>query len=655
MSFPQADYEGQLHTIGNTEWRWDGEKWVIEGSGTTIKDVYTDEVGLVRDAQFVQDLYAKVLETLATPVLSDQEDVNIAFTEIIDNLKVGGATIIISERPPGTPDAYGNIEGEEPEKGNLWIHEETMSLYVYDGEQWVQIHDSCNGGGGSGGGGVSGDLTQYVKRRGDTISGPITITNPNLLKGDNDLINKEYVDKLESVIQNEIYELEEEIDAIAPSIERGLYEYDTNATLDDAPDFGKFVTLSGDLDNGTASVTDLYDNTTYIVLHNSDSTGNLDNQWTDADPGKLIQLYDRPDPDFILGTILEKDTNRFPGCVTFKIEIVNSSGSPTNNEPFLSRLNIFEPPSGGDASDFVRKRGDIMKGDLEIKPESGKAMITINGHSDDISDPASVLTFKNQSVSGSDKNGLLEFHSNDTSQYFRFDEDVDLGSNGLHSVDHVRFIADGTIQVNKTDKILFRNPQNGNDGNAAVEIQRAPNTRRTFAIRGKKPDDTEGDILSVYANNDGQGGDAINYVGKMVGGSNLINKDYVDYRYGPGRLNVIQHKAKWKGGHDPFSDTNFCTIDADGNATEYRNSIEGIVVYENFGMDNFGGRLTRNLWRTGSYVEIVNPNNGGLWISGKIRSFSRANGTVTIKFDRIWNEPYNFNQNQECNVFITGI
>ena len=338
-----------------------------------------------------------------------------------------------------------------------------------------------------------------------------------------------------------------------------------------------------------------------------------------------------------------------------KIEIVNSSGSPTNNKPYETRLNIFEPPSGGDASDFVRKRGDTMKGDLEIKPESGKAMITINGHSDDISDPASVLAFENQSVSGSDKNGLLEFHSNDTSQYFRFDEDVDLGSNGLHSVDHVRFIADGTIQVNKTDKILFRNPQNGNDGNAAVEIQRAPNTRRTFAIRGKKPDDTEGDILSVYANNDGQGGDAINYVGKMVGGSNLINKDYVDYRYGPGRLNVIQHKAKWKGGHDPFSDTNFCTIDADGNATEYRNSIEGIVVYENFGMNNFGGRLTRNLWRTGSYVEIVNPNNGGLWISGKIRSFSRANGTVTIKFDRIWNEPYNFNQNQECNVFITGI
>ena len=87
MSFPQAEYEGQLHTIGNTEWRWDGEKWLIEGSGTTIKDVYTDEVGLVKDAQFVQDLYVKVLETISAPVLSDQEDVNIAFTEIIENLK----------------------------------------------------------------------------------------------------------------------------------------------------------------------------------------------------------------------------------------------------------------------------------------------------------------------------------------------------------------------------------------------------------------------------------------------------------------------------------------------------------------------------------------------------------------------------------------
>jgi hypothetical protein len=308
---------------------------------------------------------------------------------------------------------------------------------------------------------------------------------------------------------------------------------------------------------------------------------------------------------------------------------------------------------------FVKVAGDTMEGPLEMKPDTGKAKIIINGSSDTINDSSSVLEFRNQSVAGSDKYGVLEFHSDSNSQYFKFDENVDIGSNGLHSVGRVRFIADGTIQVNKTDKILFRNPANGNEGNASVEIQRAPNTRRTFAIRGKKPDDTEGDILSVYANNDGQGGDAINYVGKMVGGSNLINKDYVDYRYGPSRLNVIQHNSRWKSGTDPFSDSNFCTIDVDGNSTQYRDSIRGIVVYEGFGEGTtpggVGGRSTRNLWRTGAYVEIVNPNNGGLWLSGKITNFSRNNGRVTIKFDRIWNEPFDFTQNQECNVFITGI
>ena len=224
MSFPQAEYEGQLHTIGNTEWRWDGEKWLIEGSGTTIKDVYTDEVGLVKDAQFIQDLYVKVLETIGAPVLSDQEDVNIAFTEIIDslkkdvntdevglakdaqfvqdlyvkvletisapvlsdqedvniafteiieNLKVGGSSSIISELPPGTPDAYGNINGELPEKGDLWIHEETMNLYVYDGDQWVQTHDSCDGGGGG------ADLQPIL----DTIN-PFVNYEPSNITGD---------------------------------------------------------------------------------------------------------------------------------------------------------------------------------------------------------------------------------------------------------------------------------------------------------------------------------------------------------------------------------------------------------------------------------------------------------------------------------------
>ena len=87
MSFPDNPITGQLHTIGTTEWRWDGEKWIIKGSGATISDVYTNEVGLVQDAKFIEDLYDKVLEPLDKPLFHSQEGVNIALSEIIDNLK----------------------------------------------------------------------------------------------------------------------------------------------------------------------------------------------------------------------------------------------------------------------------------------------------------------------------------------------------------------------------------------------------------------------------------------------------------------------------------------------------------------------------------------------------------------------------------------
>jgi hypothetical protein len=388
-----------------------------------------------------------------------------------------------------------------------------------------------------------------------------------------------------------------------------------------------------------------------IRISDTDLSG-FEHTWGKISQNLEVDIKNLTDGDYLAGQITTIESDPSDDYIQLKVDLLDYKGFTVDGDEaeikFVEGNNLF-----------VKVAGDTMEGPLEMKPDTGKAKIIINGSSDTINDSSSVLEFRNQSVAGSDKYGVLEFHSDSNSQYFKFDENVDIGSNGLHSVGRVRFIADGTIQVNKTDKILFRNPANGNEGNASVEIQRAPNTRRTFAIRGKKPDDTEGDILSVYANNDGQGGDAINYVGKMVGGSNLINKDYVDYRYGPSRLNVIQHNSRWKSGTDPFSDSNFCTIDVDGNSTQYRDSIRGIVVYEGFGEGTtpggVGGRSTRNLWRTGAYVEIVNPNNGGLWLSGKITNFSRNNGRVTIKFDRIWNEPFDFTQNQECNVFITGI
>ena len=252
MSFPDNPVTGQLHTIGTTEWRWDGEKWIIKGSGATISDVYTDEVGLVQEAKVIEDLYNKVLEpldkplfrsqegvnialseiidnlksddvevktpevlldndesvvadlyqkildtttrpllgtqesvniafteiidnlksddvevstpdvklnddesvvadlyqrvleTTTPPALGTQESVNIAFTEIIDNIKSDGANVIIDDSPPGFDpyDPYGGYN--DLQTGDLWVDSTNFDLYVWEGDAWVELGDSGN-------------------------------------------------------------------------------------------------------------------------------------------------------------------------------------------------------------------------------------------------------------------------------------------------------------------------------------------------------------------------------------------------------------------------------------------------------------------------------------------------------------------------------
>ncbi len=195
------------------------------------------------------------------------------------------------------------------------------------------------------------------------------------------ITNKEYVDAQDNELRQDIIELEEEIDAIAPSVEYGTWEWQ-NPTSDNAtrpPAAGTFF-LVKDGPGGVADpvVTDQYLDTEVIVIHNdeyvpSGSTDPVDNHsWADADAGKLIQLFDAADPDFFLGeilsTVVESDH------VRIRVTRIQSSGVPNDNaDPlsgdFLTRVNIFNPPSGGTASEFVKVIGDTMTGQLKFYTE----------------------------------------------------------------------------------------------------------------------------------------------------------------------------------------------------------------------------------------------------------------------------------------------
>ena len=180
------------------------------------------------------------------------------------------------------------------------------------------------------------------------------------------ITTKEYVDAQDAILNNQILELEEEIDAIAPSVERGQWFYDTTATNTARdPQSGHFYLLKNI--GSSPDFTQSYDEANGVVLHNTDKNA-VSHGWADVEIGKLIQLYDSADDDYILGEIVEVVDNLYPNSLRIKFDLISSKGSPTNNSPFVTRLNIFDAPSGGgDVSGFVMKTGDKMSGTLRLQ------------------------------------------------------------------------------------------------------------------------------------------------------------------------------------------------------------------------------------------------------------------------------------------------
>ena len=75
-------------------------------------------------------------------------------------------------------------------------------------------------------------------------------------------VNKQYVDERDELLRQDIIELEEEIDAIAPSLEYGTWKFEQPISEARPPAPGTFFLL-----NNTV-FTDKYEETTSILIHN---------------------------------------------------------------------------------------------------------------------------------------------------------------------------------------------------------------------------------------------------------------------------------------------------------------------------------------------------------------------------------------------------
>ena len=352
-----------------------------------------------------------------------------------------------------------------------------------------------------------------------------------------------------NLLQNQVIELEEEIDAIAPSVEYGTWEWQ-NPNADNAtrpPAAGTFF-LAKDGPGGLLDpvVTTQYVDTDVIVIHNNEyvpagSTDPVDTHtWSDADDGKLIQLFDRADPDFFLGTILSTQVEA--DHVRIRVERVQTSGVPNDNaDPdtgdFLTRINIFNAPSGGTASEFVLKSGDTMTGDLTIDRSDGgptdggtagkEAALILKGDRTGTTDSVATIKFDN---AASSYPGYLTYRSgNSSSQFFKFNQNVEFNNKDLSAINTISVKSDLTREGSK--RITFQSG-GGNTGNGTIIAHRPADLRRGFTIKGKQQSSNSvtGDVFYHYANS-GSGGDSVDYTGICTSANHIMNRDHADGRY----------------------------------------------------------------------------------------------------------------------------
>ena len=319
-------------------------------------------------------------------------------------------------------------------------------------------------------------------------------------------VNKEYVDKRDDEIRQDILELEEEIDAIAPTTQRGEWHFDKDKNF---PDPGDYYLVKG-ASSISPAITEFYNEADGVVFHNEDANGVV-NTWSNVAVGELIQIFDQPDPDFVLGTITNVDTSKIIDAVWIEFDRISAEGSPNNNATIkLSRINIFEAPSGGNASEFVLKSGDTMTGELKIVKDL-QAAITLSGKQDDLVNPVATIAFNNQKDTGLRYAGYLSYRNSGTTSdgFFRFNRNLEI--QGTLKTNSISVYSGDTTTFDK--RLDFTQSSNVN-----ARFQKG------FVVKKTGEGIGGANVFGAYDTH-------VEYDGPVTDEKHIVNKKYADTKY----------------------------------------------------------------------------------------------------------------------------
>jgi hypothetical protein len=152
-------------------------------------------------------------------------------------------------------------------------------------------------------------------------------------------------------IQNDLIELEEEIDAIAPSVERGSWSFNASGVVTGKGVFTAYDKPISQAGNPTGLVQSIQS----VWIHSTDSSG-ARHGFTDVKQGQLLEIFVEDTPHYGLFEVVEAhDYTDGAGDywvidVNFVRSLEDTTSFKANN---LCRFKIFQPPQGGPGAGVV--------------------------------------------------------------------------------------------------------------------------------------------------------------------------------------------------------------------------------------------------------------------------------------------------------------
>ena len=208
-------------------------------------------------------------------------------------------------------------------------------------------------------GAANGDITLEALSGAERINRTIDDTNI-----DDQIVNKRYVDEKNAFLQGEIVELEEEIEAIAPSVERGFWTMNLLGTVANQ---GQMSLYDDDYTN-VGNPTGLFKDVKSIWLNERDNAG-TPHGFAGVEAGELIELFVQGADEYGLYEVVDihDETNGAAQWWVIEVTFVRTlEDTSTTSTGDIIRVKIFNAPEGGSADEFVLKEGDDMTGRLRM-------------------------------------------------------------------------------------------------------------------------------------------------------------------------------------------------------------------------------------------------------------------------------------------------